>query len=652
MSAPHGRQHVSRRASPATRICCTGAALMIVLLPLRARIVHGLTDHHPAGDFLGRLAAASYGDVAYSAGLTCIFLLLCLLAASRPGVQHLVAGFFELAAGVSLAFGFVNVRAIAELGQPLNYQWLYYSHFMQSMDTYTALADLVSWRSLSLVTLGCVALLFLSRLLTFGSVYVGARIGQRRPSAIAATILVAYLVVARTWSVRLGLPPADVQNPAIALLDSYRRADDEPVLAEMATAIGADDFLTRGQRSPTASRTAYTARAQRDQVRNVVVMVLESVGAGYVAGFGDADSALTPELWTYGRSGLRFTSFYAHQPSTSSSLLALLLSVYPPHSFRAITREHPDIGLPSLSGELQRQGYRTAMFNAEDNRFQGANVFLSQRRFDLVEDAPSSSCRVAVDSHADQCMVNNLVKWIDHGPRRPFFALLWTAQTHYPYLSPRTEVGQTIAPAVAPSQHPDSLLDTRYTRYLRALHESDRAIGSVFRQLDQRHLLDSTLIVVLGDHGEAFGQHGNMFHRLLYEEEVRIPLLLVNRRLFPAALDSTVGGTIDIAPTVLDLLGYPAPREWQGHSLFERARSGRVYLFGPYSGLFGLREATRKVIYNPIAGQFEVYDLASDPLETVNLAASNEDLVQLAQQRLAAWVQYQDRFYRAHGVPR
>ncbi len=625
---------------------------MLLLVLLRARVVHSLADLHTPGYLVGRLAVASYSDCAYAAGLTGIFLLLCLLSARRPDAQRLVAGLFEVAAGLSLLFGFVNVQAVAELGQPLNYQWLYYSNFMRSMDTYTALADLVTWRTLITVALGLAVLLLLARVFTFKLHQLGATMGTRRLGGVAAALLVGYLLVAWSWPVRLGLPPAKVRNPVIALLGSFLRADAEPVLAKMPTPIGPDDFLPTGRRNPVVLMTPYTGRARQAQVRNVIVVVLESVAARYVAGFGGADSALTPELWRYGQSGLRFTSFYAHQPSTTSSLVALLLSVYPPHSFRAVTREHPDIALPSLSGELRGRGYRTAMLNAEDNRFQEADVFLSQRRFDLVGDARSGSCRVAVDSHADQCMVNNLLKWIDHDSHRPFFALLWTAQTHYPYLSARTEVGQEIAPAAAPGPHPDTYVSTRYTQYLRALHESDRALGSLFRQLDERLLLDSTLVVVLGDHGEAFGQHGSMFHRMLYEEEVRIPLLLFNRRLFPAAVDSILGGTIDIAPTVLDLLGYPAPAGWQGHSLFDRARSGRVYLFGPYSGLFGLREATQKLIYNPIAGQFEVYDLARDPVEASNLAASRQGFVQLGRERLAAWVQYQQRFYRAHGVLR
>ena len=165
-------------------------------------------------------------------------------------------------------------------------------------------------------------------------------------------------------------------------------------------------------------------------------------------------------------------------------------------------------------------------------------------------------------------MVHDLLKWVDQDAREPIFALLWTDQTHWPYTAPES-------PAANGSADTSSV---RRARYLRALRETDRALGKLLGSLEERGLLESTLVVVSGDHGEAFGQHGNAFHRLLYEEEVRVPLLLINSRLFHGERDTVPGGLMDIAPTVLDLLGDPLPAEWQGRSLFDPARPDRVYL--------------------------------------------------------------------------
>ncbi|MFL5493737.1 MAG: sulfatase, partial [Gemmatimonadales bacterium] len=280
---------------------------------------------------------------------------------------------------------------------------------------------------------------------------------------------------------------------------------------------------------------------------------------------------------------------------------------------------------------------------------QQADAFLARRQFDMVADSWTNPCTdQELDSlGSDECMMRRLTTWIDREPSRPFFAVVWTGQTHFPYALSRS------APAIAKPNLPSNVgghsapdsLAVRFERYLRALRESDRATGNVLRHLAQRGLLDSTLVAVVGDHGEAFGQHGNWAHRYLYEEEVHIPLLLINHRLFHGETDDAIGGTIDLAPTIMDLLGYPVPGEWQGRSLFSSDRPGRVYLFGPYSGLFGYREGSQKLIYDAIGDEAELYDLAADPHEALNLAGGHPDVVLRGRERLAAWMQYQNRFY-------
>lgn len=630
------------------RICCTGAVLALLLTALRARILFSWSDLGSPTRILRGLAIGAYADLAYVAGLTGVFVVLCLLARDRPRVRGLIAGSFAVAMCLSLLLGFVNVRAVAELGRPVNYQWLYYSHFMRSLDTYTALAALLSWSWVAVVAIACLGLLLASHLLARGAARVVRRAGARRFGAAVAVALSAYFALGWSWQSAAGWKSPTIENPVVALVTSVLDADTDPVLAKMPTGVGPEDFLSAGARGALAPQTSQTARARDAGVRNVVIVVLESVAAEYLWGFGAADSGRTPELERYQASARRFASFYAHQPSTTHSLVGLLLSVYPPLSFRVVTREHPDIALPSLSGELKRQGYRTALINAEDNRFQRADVFLSHRQFDLIADASTGSC--AASPRDDDCMVRDLATWIDRDSLRPFFAVLWTAQTHFPYLAPSTPADGRGTPTGVAGHKPSDSLSVRFIRYLRALRETDRAIGKLLRLLEERGLLKSTLVVVSGDHGEAFGQHGNAFHRFLYEEEVHVPLFLINSRLFHGEIDSVAGGTIDLAPTVMDLLGYRVPAEWQGRSLFDSRRHGRVYLFGPYSGLFGYREGTRKFIYDPIANEDELYDLAADPDETVNIASKHPAAVREGRERLAAWVQHLDRFYRQLGV--
>jgi arylsulfatase A-like enzyme len=213
---------------------------------------------------------------------------------------------------------------------------------------------------------------------------------------------------------------------------------------------------------------------------------------------------------------------------------------------------------------------------------------------------------------------------------------MWTMMTHFPYFA-------------AGDERDFHVSDRAFNRYLNALARGDEALGRLLLTLQERGLSDSTLVVVLGDHGETFGQHHQRGHGLkIYEENLHVPLLLICPPLFHGERLDTVGGLIDVAPTALRILGRRAPPVWQGRDLFGSDRTGRTYFYAPFSdNLFGFRDGNLKLIYSASYDQTEVYDLEADPGEQRNLAAESADFVRVGQQRLAAWAQYQDHFVGA-----
>jgi phosphoglycerol transferase MdoB-like AlkP superfamily enzyme len=130
----------------------------------------------------------------------------------------------------------------------------------------------------------------------------------------------------------------------------------------------------------------------------------------------------------------------------------------------------------------------------------------------------------------------------------------------------------------------------------------------------------------------------------VYEENVHVPLIFINKR-FQGEERASIGGLIDIAPTIMDLPGLPSAEKWQGRSLLNTNRTPRTYSFSPWSdSLFGYREGNRKYIFNATTGTHEIYDLLKDPEESTNLSMHLGQEVPSLQRRLAGWVQYQNEF--------
>ena len=623
------------------RIAAMGAVLAVYLARVRVYQALALSTTAAPLQLAGNITLAMRSDLAYVICLTAGFGGAVWLARLRPGIRRALLRIWIIVVGLSVVLALVNRLAVIRLGQPLSYQWLYYSDFLMGLDAYNTMAGLLSWKLLAQFAAKCAAVVILG--LLAGRLLASlVRAGRARiPLALSAGVLALYFPLT-AWLARAAtLPLIQVRNPAVFLIGSALGAEGGAALSTMPTAVGPDDFLMAGERPAGVSPLA--GAANRAKVRNVIIFVMESVPASFIGLYG-GPPGLTPEIDAAGADARIFTKLYAHVPSTAHSMVSLLLSAHPPHSFRILTREFPRIRLPSLSSELEERGYRTAFFNAADNRFQRGEEFLAARRFDLLADHRSLPCAHQVfigsthawpflDGTQDGCAVAGLLDWAGTSGPQPFAAVLWTMQTHDPYF------------VSSPEGH-YARAGSALNRYLSALHEGDRALGDLLRGLAGRGLLESTLVIVMGDHGEAFGQHAHTNHHLLYEEDVHIPLLLINERLFHGERDSTVGGIIDVAPTIMDLLGYPLPARWQGRSLFDPQRSGRVYFFAPFSSAyFGYLEGSRKLIYNASSNTAELYDLHADPGEKVNLAPRAPEAVAAGRERLVAWARYQKHYY-------
>ena len=232
--------------------------------------------------------------------------------------------------------------------------------------------------------------------------------------------------------------------------------------------------------------------------------------------------------------------------------------------------------------------------------------------------------------------VKRILQWIDERPAgQPFFLAYLPIAGHHPYESPD------------PGPFPDG---DSFGRYRNALHYGDTALGTLIDGVSARGLGQRTLWVILGDHGEAFGQHdGNYGHTFqLYEENIHVPLLIAAPGLIARQIrNRQVVSLIDTAPGVLDLIGAPVSGGHQGRSFLEPAPR-LAFFFADYSlGLLGLRDGSRKVIYELNGNRARLFNLTRDPSETTDMSSQEPDQTRWYAQNLRNWSAAQGAMLKA-----
>jgi arylsulfatase A-like enzyme len=453
------------------------------------------------------------------------------------------------------------------------------------------------------------------------------RLRARFYSPLALALIVVYVVGAHAWAERYLSYPAAALNAEWAFVSPLFEVSPFKSSASIPRSY-LDDFLPAGQRPAREPALRAVALHQPCQL-NVVMFVMESVGTRNLGLYG-APYPDTPQLERLASHAAVFDRVFAAQGNTSAAMTAFFCSLYPRLAWFPVPRWRPELAAAGLPAILARRGYATAFMDSgsivEDRR----DEFLSDHGFEMVTPVHRDP-RLPQDTP----LLPTAVDWIDAHKSKPFFLSIWTMDSHHPY---------------TPADHQNyGVPDPSLGRYLNAVHSVDALIGQLADQLQKMGLADNTLLVITGDHGEAFGEHGQTVHGFtVYNEELQVPLIIVNPRLFPnkRVIDEP-GRQIDIAPTLLSLLGMPEPPQWQGISLFDRRHSDRVYMFsGNGNYVMGLIDGKMKYIYDFNQGREELYDLAVDPYEHHNLSFDPiyGELMGRGKLRLQAWISFQNPY--------
>jgi arylsulfatase A-like enzyme len=233
----------------------------------------------------------------------------------------------------------------------------------------------------------------------------------------------------------------------------------------------------------------------------------------------------------------------------------------------------------------------------------------------------------------DFAMLGPAVEWAAEGGPEPYFLTVLTVTTHHPYeVAGEPWAGET------------------REQYERALAHQDRFVGALHRGLAAAGALDDTVVIVVGDHGEAFGEHGGLQHDAVpYEEVVRVPLLVLGpaARIGPPRRVGGLRHHFDLVPTVLGLAGARWRGVLPGRDLFAPEGHERVLSFCWYTNFCAaLREGDRKVVFHFGRLPTEVFDLAADPAEERDLAPTlPPEAIDAAERRIVATQLSVDAFY-------
>ena len=214
---------------------------------------------------------------------------------------------------------------------------------------------------------------------------------------------------------------------------------------------------------------------------------------------------------------------------------------------------------------LRKCDYRTAFISAGDNTFADQDKFIRNRGYDTVWDCHDANAPMAFSwGVQDKAMVDMVLRssW---DRSKPFYIFSWNQGTHHPYYLP-PNIPRTDFIQGDPSY---GNIPQELNKYLNSLAEFDRQLSRLFDALRERGLDRDTMVIVTGDHGQAFGApHEGYYHSgNVYQEDVHVPMVVWSPALFSqAAVSDTIGSQIDLSPMILDLLGIPAPAGWQGRS--------------------------------------------------------------------------------------
>jgi arylsulfatase A-like enzyme len=396
---------------------------------------------------------------------------------------------------------------------------------------------------------------------------------------------------------------------------------------------------------------------------NVIFITLDALRADHLSCYGYQRNT-SPRIQALAEKGVLFKQAISQASHTSASVGSVVSALYPSHEIREagyFLNPQDD----NLVRVLKNEGYATAIFS---NAQPTLEIVLSgiKDAFDVFDFAPVQADKV----------VNSADRWLSRNYRKPFFLWVYLNDTHWPYNVPDSYFSEFLSDNLHPrlnvplapeggskNEHysfrvlprhvvKNKITDTSYyiAQYDGSIKFADEQVGLLLKKLADRGLRGNTLIVLFSDHGESLTEHSFFFNHshFLYEDLIRVPLIMVLPGRLPARVIERQVQLINIVPTVREILKIKNDPGLAGRSMLPLINN-RVEQLDPY--------AFSETAYKPSPGcvrtedwklirnrdpeyrrrELELYNLRDDPRELHNLADVRSEIAASLVDRLNEW---------------
>jgi phosphoglycerol transferase MdoB-like AlkP superfamily enzyme len=333
----------------------------------------------------------------------------------------------------------------------------------------------------------------------------------------------------------------------------------------------------------------FTANIQGLGKLNVMIIVEESFGAEFVGSYGD-QRHLTPYFDELAQQGMLFTHAWATGTRTVRGLEAITLS-FPPIPSESIIKRLGNENMANWGQVMQKLGYHTSFLYGGYGYFDNMNYFYQHNGFAVSDRTDMPSPKFAnIWGVSDEDLLFHAMHYYDrlHDQRQPFFSIVMTTSNHKPFTFPEGIAG-------IPSQGGDREAGIRYADY---------AIGQFFKKAPSHGWFDNTLFIIIADHGaRVYGQAE------IPLSSYEIPLLIYSpSHITPSKINRAIS-QMDLAPTVLSLLGLPYEAPFFGQNIFNLPTTQPTVLLFNHNYTVALVKGDELAILNPQqTGSSEHYD--------------------------------------------